>query len=242
MNICVTGASKGLGRELCKELLKAGHMVWGVARSIEVPHEIAPSDRFRYTICDVADPTSIAQWIATMDQVSFRPDIIILNAAVQENDLGEVFDAKRAAEIIAVNLTGALHCIAAFLPRLQAQGHGQIIAITSTIKWRPSRRSAGYAASKAGLSMAMRSLRLRYGSKTLRFREVCFGPLQTSMWEGRRSFLIPSPDKAAARVISFLTGKRDTLCYPFLSTLLLRISQWLPDRLFTAISNRLLLR
>ena len=246
MNICVTGASKGLGRELCKELLKAGHSVWGVARSraaefcgSESPGEL---NRFHYTQCDVADSVSIGRWMQEMQQAKFHPDVIILNAAIQHNDLGSTFDAAAAAETINVNLAGSLHCISAFLPQLQARKHGQIIAITSTIKWRPSRRSAGYAASKAGLSMAMRSLRLKYGTKALRFREVCFGPLQTSMWEGKQSLLIPSPDKAAARVASFLTGNRDTLCYPFLSTWLLRLSHWLPDSLFTAISNHLLLK
>ena len=35
MNICITGVSKGVGKELVKELVQKGHFVWGAARSEE---------------------------------------------------------------------------------------------------------------------------------------------------------------------------------------------------------------
>ena len=87
----------------------------------------------------------------------------------------------------------------------------------------------------------MRSLRLKYASDGMRFAEVCLGPIDTGMWEGKRGAMVPSARDAADRIASFaLSGGKSILYYPFLSTLLLRLSLCLPDALFASLSSRLL--
>lgn len=240
MNIVVTGASKGLGEELCRLLFAKGHHVWGIARSFKEGLEKQGQGTLRRSQCNIADPASVDTWMKAMASTEFVPDIVILNAAIQHDDLGEDFDTEAAKENIDINLCGSLTCIGSFLPLFQKNNAGQFLIMTSTTKYRPSVRSAGYAASKAGLSMAIRSLRLRYGTKTIRFREICLGPMQSTLWEGKPSPLVPSPNVIAQQIVSSLSSRRDTLHFPRISTTLLRLTRWMPDRFFQTVSTRLL--
>lgn len=243
MNICVTGASQGLGRSLCRELASRGDNVWGIARGEEKLRTLAadlPPQRFRWSKGDIATEASLQEWLHAMDAATFVPDCIILNASIQQNDMEASYDHAVGQEVLRINLEGALRCVAAFLPLFLTRRQGSFVAVASTVALRPSVRSASYAASKAGLAMAFRSLRLRYRMEGVRFATVFLGPIATEMWEGGKRWLVPDPGDAAAIVASFAKGSRHTLYYPFLSTFLLRATSCLPDRVFTLCSNALL--
>ena len=244
MRICITGASRGLGRELAKTLAARGHEVWGIARDGEKLQTLQTeliAATFRTSVIDAGDPHQLRRWSDEMRSAGFEPDIVILNASVQHDDMRETFDASPTHETLAVNLESPLQIIGLLLPSFQKRGRGTFVAITSSVALRPSARSASYAASKAGLSMAMRSLRLKYASEGIRFAEVCLGPIDTGMWEGKRGGMVPNARDAADRIASFaLQDSGGTLYYPFLSTLLLRLSLWLPDSIFAFMSSRLL--
>lgn len=243
MNICCTGVSRGLGQALTRELLSQGHAVWGIARDRErlqrLEHELG-SGRFFWTQADVTDHATLLGWREEMRIRSFVPDCLILNASILRDDLGPSYDHETGKAILRTNLEGALDCIALFLPDFLRRGSGSIIAIGSTATLRPSVRSAAYAASKAGMSLAIRSLRLRYGPEGIRFAQALLGPVDTDMWEGKRGILVPSPERAARALGRFVCSKRQTLYYPRVTTALLRASLWLPDAVFASISTRLL--
>lgn len=243
MEICLTGASKGLGRALCRELARRGHNVWGVARD-EVAlcslEEECPKGAFRWSVVDVKRADALHSWGGAMQQASFEPDIVVLNASVQLNDMRDDFDLSKGEEVIETNLQATLRCINQFLPNFRKRSSGSFVSIGSTVSLRPSVRSASYAGSKAGLEMIFRTLRLRYRTEGIRFRSVILGPVATDMWEGRRSFLVPTPEEAARAIASFLEGGRERIYYPFLSTTLLRLTLPLPDRVFSYFSTKLL--
>jgi short-subunit dehydrogenase len=152
----------------------------------------------------------------------------------------EGYDMSNAQQIIDVNLLGTLRAFDCVLPTMLSQRNGSLIFISSTASLRPSMISAAYAASKAGISMAVRSLRVRYRHSGVRFATVVLGPIATEMWEGKRSFLIPSKEKAAAAIAKFVFSNRNTLYYPALTTWLLRCTLWLPDSVFSILSTKLL--
>ena len=242
MDICITGVSRGLGNTLCRVLLARGHRVWGIARSesaLRALESELQNDRFRASVVDITDATALERWRAQMETEKFGCDVLVLNASIQLDDMGETFNAKNAKDVIDVNLTGTLATIGALFPAIQ-KSHGRIVAVTSTIALRPSVRSASYAASKAGLRMAMRSLRVTYRKSSMSFGDLCLGPVATDMWEGKRSFLVPSAKTTAMAVAPFIESRRKNLYYPFLTTMLLRLSLWLPDSVFAAVSHRVL--
>lgn len=242
MRVCVIGASQGLGRVLCERLLEGGHEVWGVARRGEQLRTLKPSARhaFRWTQADITAGEDRVRIKTEMDAAGFVPDCVVVNAGIQIDDMEESYDHVKGAKVLETNLTGALGCVECFLPPMLARKKGSIVAIASTAAFRPSSRSASYAASKAGLAMAFRAFRLRYANTGIRFAVVYLGPMATQMWEGRRSPLVASVDAAAARIASFLSSNASVLHYPFFSTLLLRLSLVCSDRFFSAATRRLL--
>ena len=241
MDILLTGASRGLGKALCSRLLRDDNRVWGVARdpvSMEELQGFFGRERFRGTAVDVSDYKAVLEWKDQVLKEGFKPECLIINASIQSDDMSDIFDAEAASVVIDVNLRGAFDSIGAFLPELK-KNKGRIVGITSTVALRPSTRSASYAASKAGLSMALRSLRLHF-KKEISIGEVCLGPIATEMWEGKKNSLVPSAEKAAKSIAGFALSKGKILYYPFLTTTLLRLSHCLPDSVFAAVSSKIL--
>lgn len=244
MNICITGSSQGLGQALCRAFVASGHRVWGVARNTDTLQALEQElgkDAFLWTSVDITEEQSMKQWKQEMEELHFIPDIVILNASVQLDDMkDDGLDVSKSQQVIETNLLGSLRCIELVLPGMLMNKAGSIVAITSTASLRPSDRSASYAASKAGIAMAMRSLKQRYRSSGVRFATVCLGPIATDMWEGKRNGLVPGVDKAAKATERFSLSGGSIFYYPFLTTLLLRLSLWLPDSLFAAVSRRMM--
>jgi len=244
MKICITGASKGLGEALCRVAVASGHTVFGIARSEErlrgLEQELGPG-RFLWSKADVADAASVREWSTVMEQRGFSPDVVILNASVQRDDLKESgYDHREGQQVLDVNLSGTLRVVEALLPAMLRRRKGTFVAIASTAMLRPSVRSAAYSASKAGIAIAMRSLNLAYGHRGVGFKTVCLGPIATEMWEGKRGMLVPSPEKAARAILTFSESRRAITYFPFISTTLLRLSLWVPDAVFSVVSAKIM--
>jgi uncharacterized protein len=242
MDICVTGASHGLGSQLCKQLAADGHRVWGVARDEQALHALRDElgDACRVSVVDMRSDASVTSWMREMQAAGFRPEVAILSASIKADDMGEAFDFKTAHEVIDTNLLGVLRCVEGLLPGFLAHGRGTFMLIASTATLRPTVRACSYCASKAGAAMAFRALSQHFGSSALRFKTVYLGPMSTRMWDGRDSWLVASPQAVARRIARFMHDKRQTLFYPWLATMLLRVSLWLPDSVFVWVNRRIL--
>lgn len=242
MNVFITGISSGVGRELARQLLFDGHAVWGIARRGEELASFAAemaTERLRTTVCDVQDHDVARAVVQTMRDTGWLPDVVVLNAGIYVSDVHDTFDFDAHRTSFGVNLDGALFWVAEFLSDFLARGSGTFIAISSTAAFRPS-GSASYSASKSALSMAFRQLRLSFTDRGVVFSTVHFGPIATRLWPGRRLFLVPSPAHAAAFVRQVCGRRAGSYFYPRLTTTLLRLSAFIPDRAFRWWSARLL--
>jgi len=242
MNICITGVSRGIGRALCKELITQGHQVWGCARTEENMNEIEEefdTNLFRFSTVDMTDANAVKKWAKSVSEEGFDPDVIVLNAGVLEKDTTEEgFNAEIASHVLRANLDGPLRCVSEFLPHFLQKGEGRFVAISSMSIVRPTPHSVSYTGSKSGLSAAFRSLAVRFGSCGVQFACVYPGPLATGLGRWKESFLIPRPERIAPRLAQFITSRRRTCYVPFCSTTFLRITRWLPDRLFFSLVKK----
>ncbi len=238
MNICVIGGSKGIGKALVEVLLQGGHHVWCTSRSN--PGITRNDGAYTWTQVDLQKPEEIIAWKDAMDAKHFVPDVVICNASVQIDDMIEGFHMGYAEQVIDVNLLGTLRCVEVLLNDMLVHKRGKFVLISSTSALRPSARSASYAASKTGATMAFRTFDLQFAPKGVRFATVTLGPIRTDMWEGKTNGLVPSPEHAARAIAAFAVSSRMALFYPWLTTTLLRLSSFLPDRVFAAVSIRLL--
>ncbi|MDC0657447.1 SDR family oxidoreductase [Leisingera sp. SS27] len=140
MHAVVTGTSRGIGKELVKQLREAGHEVTGTSR-----------DHSSGVKLDVSDPGQQARFAA---QIKGRPvDLLICNAGVYiDKAMGlEDYSAEVWTKTLAANVTGVFLTVQAMLPNLRLAEEPKI-AIMSSQMASHSRAPGGsyaYRASKA---------------------------------------------------------------------------------------------
>jgi len=132
----VTGANRGLGLAIARQLAELDHAVFLGARDGAAGE--AAAERLRAARLDVTavrldldDGLSIAQAIATIEGSGQRVDVLVNNAGVLiERPLLDLTDAE-IAEAIAVHVTGPVRLIRAFVPGMLAGGYGRIVNVSS---------------------------------------------------------------------------------------------------------------
>lgn len=242
MGVLITGASSGVGEALSRTLANRGFRVWGVARRSDLLEKLKkelPVGCFFYSLCDVTSPDDVQAVLRSMDSEGFSPDIVILNAGVNAYDLEPGFNFAHCEYVFRVNLFGALIWVDHLLPRFLKEGGGHFVAISSMSAFLVNPRGTAYAASKAALSMAFESLRLRYLWTPIRFTTVHLGPVNTAMWPGGKFLFVLSPEEAAKRILGAIERGKNVYNCPAFLVLLARLSGLLPRRLFV-IGDRLL--
>lgn len=120
----VTGASRGLGRETCRQLAEKGYRVILTARDAARAAEVSSELGVDHLQLDVTDPESVAE-AARAAGSSPRLDVLVNNAGV----LIEDFDAESAASTIDVNFTGPVRVTDAFLELLSPDA--RIVMVSS---------------------------------------------------------------------------------------------------------------
>lgn len=152
----VTGASKGIGREIALALANAGADVLLNARGAvlleHVAGEVRALGRRVETIAaDVATPEGARRVSATAFERFGRVDVLVNNAGHgSPKPLLELTDADWH-EAIQLNLMSAVRLSLDCAPRMRAQGRGRIITISSRVGRQPDPYFAPYAAAKAAL-------------------------------------------------------------------------------------------
>lgn len=252
LKVFITGVSSGIGRELVRQLIKDGHVVWGVARRQEELEKLATeieSDSFFYSVCDVARVLDIEKVRVEMRSKNFLPDAVVLNAAAFIKDIIPQFNYRIFEDVFKANVFGALKWVDLFIADFLKRGSGQFIAISSTSAFRPNSSRVSYSATKSAVSMAFRGLALQYRRDNILFKVIYFGPIATSMSihvkrdkEGKivsKSFFVANTEDAVRAIIKAMNSKKLEYYFPFISTTLFRLILWIPDSFFAFLSKLL---
>ncbi len=240
MNICITGVTSGIGKSLAKILIKKGNIVYGIGRKREVLEEMKnnfPGGKFLFSICDVEDPKDILNSKKEMEKSNFFPDVIILGAAVYKDDIKPFFNNEMFKKTISTNVFGSTNFIEIFLPEFLNRKKGQFIALSSIAAFKPNYRGIGYASSKAALSMTFRGLDIAYRNKNIYFLNIYIGPVDTPMWQGKKSILVAKPEYIAEKICKIIKTKKSQSFIPFLSTTMFKILRYLPDKYYAGLAQ-----
>jgi NAD(P)-dependent dehydrogenase (short-subunit alcohol dehydrogenase family) len=134
----VTGANRGIGYEICRQLGQAGYTVVLTARDPENGAKAAELLRREgltvpFHPLDVTDPAAARQAAGFVAHELGRLDALVNNAAVSldPNDSLETVDLGVLRQTLEANLVGALSCCQAFLPMMRQQEYGRIVNVSS---------------------------------------------------------------------------------------------------------------
>ena len=180
----VTGAGRGIGREIALALAGAGADVVLAGRdpaTLEATAEVA-AGAGAATLCVETDVTSEQQLEALAASALDRfgaVDALIANSGVG-GPSGPLWTFDRAAweETFAVNVTGVFLSARAFLPPMLERGRGSIVVIGSMTGKRPLWGRTPYAASKLALVGLVRTLAVEAAPSGVRVNLVSPGPVE----------------------------------------------------------------
>ncbi len=149
----VTGANSGIGRAVAIHLATRGLTVYGTVRSVDKATKLVAmaadvGAEVHLVELDVADDASVHAGFATVHDEAGRVDVLVNNAGVGGNGVVEEAPVERYAEVMNVNLFGALRCLKAVLPGMRQRRTGNIVNITSVAGRFASPAQAPYVASK----------------------------------------------------------------------------------------------
>ena len=184
----VTGASRGIGLELARRLAGDGY-------DLLVAAEDAAIEDAATEIGLVADGTSVDPLrvdLATtegvealVERIGERPvDALLVNAGIAVG--GGSFidtDLDRHLELIALNVTGAVHLTHRVGSRMAARGEGRILITSSIAAKAPGPYISTYSASKAFLYAFALALRVELAEHGVSVTALMPGPTDTQIWE-----------------------------------------------------------
>jgi NAD(P)-dependent dehydrogenase (short-subunit alcohol dehydrogenase family) len=171
--IIVTGATRGIGAAIARELAGAGFKVAGLTRS----GETAAGEGF---VCDVTDEAAIAKAVAA---VAARGPIagLVNNAGLYEEHRSERISAADFERIMRTNATSVVVASREVYPHLKRAGGGLIVNIGSFFDKMGVSRSVAYCASKAAIGAITRCLAAEWAADKIRVVDVAPGYIATDL-------------------------------------------------------------
>ena len=156
----ITGAARGMGVDLAKAALDAGHRVVATARdAAKVTAALGEHDNLLAVSLDVTDPAAAQAAVDAAVERFGRIDTLVNNAGnFYAGYFEEISDAQFRAQM-ETNFFGPLNVTRAVLPVMRGQRSGKVVTITSTAGIVGGEFCAAYAASKFALEGWMESLR-----------------------------------------------------------------------------------
>jgi NAD(P)-dependent dehydrogenase (short-subunit alcohol dehydrogenase family) len=156
----ITGAGRGLGVDIAKAALAAGHAVVATARNAEsVTKALGEHDDMLAVDLDVTDPTAAQAAVAATVERFGRLDVLVNNAGNFQAGFFEEMTPEAFRSQIETTLFGPVNVTRAALPQLRAQRAGVVVTISSTAGIAsPVEFTTAYAASKFGLEGWMEAL------------------------------------------------------------------------------------
>ena len=168
----ITGAGRGLGVDIAKAALAAGHAVVATARNAgSVAKVLGEHDELLAVDLDVTDPAAARAAVAATVERFGRLDAVINNAGSFQAGFFEEMTPEAFRSQIETTLFGPVNVTRAALPQLRAQRSGLVVTISSTAGIAsPTEFTTAYAASKFGVEGFMEALAIEiapFGIKTM---------------------------------------------------------------------------
>ena len=182
----VTGATRGIGREIAAELAGAGWFVVGTATSEKGAAAISEAlgEQGTGVVLNVADDDSVAEGLKALSAEYGPPLVLVNNAGITRDNLMLRMKADEWQDVINTNLNSLYRVTKACLKGMTKARWGRVINISSVVGTMGNAGQANYAAAKGGVEGFTRALARELGSRNITVNSVAPGFIQTDMTDG----------------------------------------------------------
>ena len=172
--VIVTGSSRGIGKAIAEALFAAGyHVVTHSVRSGGTDLVFDVSDR-------EAAAAALEKWVAA----NGAPYGVVLNAGIASDNAFPAMEPEEWDRVVRTDLDGFYNVLKPLvLPMVQTRAPGRIVVISSVSGVMGNRGQANYAAAKAGLIGAAKSLAVELARRNITVNCVAPGVIETEMAE-----------------------------------------------------------
>jgi 3-oxoacyl-[acyl-carrier protein] reductase len=219
----VTGASRGIGREIALELAAQGadvavNYAGSEAKAMEVVDAIKAMGRNAIAIqCDVSNSESVTNMVKKVIEEFGALDILVNNAGITRDNLLMRMKEEEWDDVINTNLKGVFLCTKAVTRQMMKQRYGRIINVASIVGVSGNPGQANYVAAKAGVIGLTKTTAKELAARNITVNAVAPGFITTDMTDKltedvKQAMLSQIPlarfgePKDIAKVVTFLAS------------------------------------
>ena len=180
--ILITGASRGIGKDIALKSKESGYIVLGTSTS-EVGAQALEKEGIHGLVLNLNDSKSVKEFSEVLIKDHADIEILINNAGIIRDNLVLRMSDEEWMDVLNVNLSGTFKISKTVLKFMLKKRWGRIINITSTSASTGNKGQANYAAAKSGVETFSRSLAKEVGSRGITVNSVAPGYIETDMTE-----------------------------------------------------------
>lgn len=182
----VTGASRGIGQAVARELARQGATVIGTATTEEGAGRITTylqeaGAKGQGAVLEVRDQAQVDALIGRIEKEFAPVTILVNNAGITRDNLAMRMKDEEWDGVIDTNLKSVFRLCKAVMRGMMKARQGRIVNITSVVGHAGNPGQANYCAAKAGVSGLSRSLAKELGSRNITVNCVAPGFIDTDM-------------------------------------------------------------
>ena len=180
--ILITGASRGIGKDIALKSKENGYIVLGTSTS-EVGAQALEKEDIHGLVLNLNDSKSVKEFSDVLIKDHSDIEILINNAGIIRDNIVLRMSDEEWMDVLNVNLNGTFKVSKTVLKFMLKKRWGRIINITSTSASTGNKGQANYAAAKSGVEAFSRSLAKEVGSRGITVNSVAPGYIETDMTE-----------------------------------------------------------
>ncbi len=196
----VTGAARGIGAAIARALAADGFRLTLLGRQRDALQTLAAElPQAQIVLADVADAARVADAFAQA-RAGFGPITVLVNNAGQAHSAPFLkTDAALWQRMLAVNLSGTVHCTQQALPDMLDAGWGRVVNVASTAAQRGYAYVTAYCAAKHGVLGLTRALALEVATKGITVNAVCPGYTDTDLLQDSVANIVAKTGRSEAQ-------------------------------------------
>ena len=182
----VTGASRGIGRQVALKLFSQGAAVILADLLQEDSEAVAESIREQggkalAIQMDVGEPDQVKRALASVEEHFDRVDILVNNAGITRDNLLLRMKDEEWRQVLNVNLDGAFYVTRKVVAGMLSRRYGRVVNIASVVGQMGNPGQANYVASKAGIIGLTKALAREVASRNITVNAIAPGFIETDM-------------------------------------------------------------